>query len=196
LTWDDGPLAGGTVKRSPPPRDRRARLLYDQEMSSRVWSLVAVVSAAVALFGCPSKDSQSSSGASSPSGVAGNGSGPLATLESAPFLNEVWISQDGQQMPFLYYTQQNVRVSAQCRQATGQLACDALRQIRNGMPVEIPGRELTGGISAGTKACMRLGHKLVSGHNSVGAEDGFCRFPDGSMLSTGALEQYGMRVLQ
>jgi putative hemolysin len=111
-------------------------------------------------------------------------------------MNEVWISQEGQQMPFLYYAQQNVRVSAQCRQATGQLACDAIRQIRSGMPVEIPGRELTGGISAGTKACMKLGHTLVSGHNSVGSEDGFCRFPDGSMLSNGALEQYGMRVLQ
>jgi len=99
-------------------------------------------------------------------------------------------------MPFIYYPQQNVRVSAQCRQASGELSCDAIRQIRNGMPVEIPGRELQGGISAGTRACMRLKHQLVSGHNSVGSEDGFCRFPDGSMLSTGALEQYGMRVIQ
>ena len=165
-------------------------------MSPRALATVVVVFSSATLFGCPSKDSQSSSGATSPSGAASTGTGPLANLESAPFINEVWTSQEGQQMPFIYYTQQNVRVSAQCRQASGQLDCDAIRQIRNGMPVEIPGRELQGGISAGTKACMRLKHQLVSGHNSVGSEDGFCRFPDGSMLSTGALEQYGMRVIQ
>jgi putative hemolysin len=166
-------------------------------MSSRAPSLVVALLTSLILLGCPSKDSQSSSGAASPpSGGPGPGTGPLATLESAPFLNEVWISQEGQQMPFIFYSQQNVRVSTQCRQASGQLACDAMRQIRGGMPVEIPGRELTGGISAGTKACMKLGKQLVSGHNSVGAEDGFCRFPDGSMISTGALEQYGMRVIQ
>ncbi len=165
-------------------------------MSSRVLASVLLVLSSAALFGCPSKENQSSSGASSPSGAASTGTGPLANLESAPFVNEVWTSQEGQQMPFIYYTQQNVRVSAQCRQASGELACDAIRQIRNAMPVEIPGRELQGGISAGTKVCMRLKHQLVSGHNSVGSEDGFCRFPDGSMLSTGALEQYGMRILQ
>jgi hypothetical protein len=64
------------------------------------------------------------------------------------------------------------------------------------MPVEIPRRSLTGGMSAGTHVCMKLNHQLVTGKNSVGAEDGFCRFPDGSMISTGALEQYGMRVIQ
>jgi len=164
-------------------------------MSSRVLAF-AVVLSSFALFGCPSKDNQSSGGATSPASASGPVSGPLATLESAPFVNEVWTSQEGQPMPFVYYTQQNVRVSAQCRQASGQLACDALRQIRGGMPVEIPGRELTGGISAGTRACMKLRHQLVTGINSVGAEDGFCRFPDGSMVSTGALEQYGMRVIQ
>ena len=64
------------------------------------------------------------------------------------------------------------------------------------MPAQIPRREITGNISAGTKACRKLGHKLVSGHNAMGAEDGFCQFPDGSMLSNGALEQYGMQVLE
>ncbi len=166
-------------------------------MSSRALASAVLLLSSAALFGCPSKDNQSSSGATSPSGAAtSTATGPLANLESAPFVNEVWTSQEGQPMPFIYYTQQKVRVSAQCRTASGELSCDAIRQIRNGMPVEVPGRELQGGISAGTKACMRLKHQLVSGHNSVGSEDGFCRFPDGSMLSTGALEQYGMRVIQ
>ncbi|MBX3205563.1 MAG: hypothetical protein KF764_10880 [Labilithrix sp.] len=165
-------------------------------MSSRVASIALVVVASAVLCGCPSKDNPAPSGAASPADATSPGTGPLASLESAPFVNEVWTSQEGQAMPFIYYTRENVRISAQCRQASGQLACDAIRQVRNGMPVELAGRELTGGISAGTKACMKLGRQLVSGHNSVGSEDGFCRFPDGSMLSNGALEQYGMRIIQ
>ena len=64
------------------------------------------------------------------------------------------------------------------------------------MPVEIPGRELDGATSAGVKACMRLKLPLVAANNQVGDEDSFCRFPDGSLLSTGSLEQYGIRILQ
>lgn len=145
------------------------------------------------LFGCPSKESSGTAGAAS---AGGNGTGPLANLEAAPFINEVWVSQEGQQMPFVFYTQQNVRVSAQCRSGSGQLACDAIRQLRNGMPVEVARRTLTGNVSAGTRVCLTMKHQLVSGHNSVGAEDGFCRFPDGSMVSVGALEQYAMRVVE
>ena len=160
-------------------------------------AILLAISPAV-LLGCPSKDSpSSSSGAASPSGSTANGTGPLANLEAAPFVNEVWIAQEGgQQTPFIYYTQQNVRLSAQCRSQAGQLACDAIRQMRSGMPVEIPRRELSGNISAGTKACIKLGQQLWSAHNSTGAEDGFCRFRDGSMVSTGALEQYGMRIIE
>jgi hypothetical protein len=147
-------------------------------------------------LGCPSKDSQSSSGSTSPSG-ASTGTGPLANLESAPFVNEVWIAQDGgQQAPFIYYTQQNVRLSAGCRNGGGQLLCDALKALRSGNPVELPRRSLTGGISAGTRACQKLGNRLWTGRSAQGSEDGFCVFPDGSMVSTGALEQYGMRVTE
>ena len=147
------------------------------------------------LLGCPSKDNASSSGATPPSATT-SGSGPLASLESAPFQNEVWISQEGAQMAFLFYPQQNVRISAPCRSGAGQLACDAIRQLRNGMPVAVARRSLSGNVSAGTRVCMTMKHQLVSAHNSVGAEDGFCRFPDGSLVSTGALEQYGMRVVE
>jgi len=147
---------------------------------------------ALSLAGCPSKDQ---GGATPPSSA--NATGPLAALESAPFVNEVWIAQDGgAQMPFIYYTRENVRLSAACRTPSGQLSCDAIRQLRSGTPVEIARRSLTGNISAGTRVCMNMRHQLVSAHNAAGAEDGFCRFPDGSMVSTGALEQYAMRVLE
>lgn len=166
-------------------------------MSSRALPLVLVLSSSFVLFGCPSKDNSSSSGATSPSGApSAGGTGPLAALESAPSVNETWTSQEGQAMPFLFYQQQNVRISAQCRQPNGQLSCDAIRQVRNGMPVALTSRDLNGGLSAGTKACMKLGQKILTVRNSVGAEDGLCRFADGSMISTGALEQYGIRVIQ
>lgn len=173
--------------------------MYAARMSSRALPLVLALFSSVFALGCPSKDSSSSSGATSPSGApstASAGNGPLATLESSPSVNETWTSQDGQALPFLFYGQQNVRISAGCKQPNGQLACDAIRQVRNGQPVGLTSRDMNAGVSAGTKACVKLGQKIVTGHNSVGAEDGFCRFADGSMLSTGALEQYGMRVIQ
>lgn len=128
---------------------------------------------------------------------AGNGTGPLAALESSPFLNEVWTSEEGQQVPLLYYTRENVRLSTPCRNTTdGSLACDAIRFLRNGMPAEIPRRSLDGRTSAGVKVCQKLGNGIVTVRNSVGSEDSLCRFPDGSFVSTGTLEQYGMRVIQ
>ncbi len=149
------------------------------------------------LAGCPSKDGSPSSGAASPVSASANVTGPLANLESSPFMNEVWIANEGgQQMPFLYYTQQNVRLSADCRRGDGQLACDAIRYLRQGPHAEIPRSSLTGNFSAGTRVCMKLGHQVVTGHDASGSEDGFCRFPDGSMVSTGAIETYGMRVTE
>lgn len=156
---------------------------------------VSAIGCAAFLLGCPSKDPQST-GVAAPSSAGGGAAptGPLAALETASFANETWTSQDGKAMPFINFAQQNVRVSADCRQPTGQLSCDAVRQLRSGPPVEVSNRQLTGGISAGTRACMVLKHQLVQGHNATGTEDSFCRYPDGSMVSTGALEQYGMRI--
>jgi putative hemolysin len=163
----------------------------------RSFATAALIVSTSLLVGCPSKDNAAASGATSPSSSTSGGAGPLANLEAAPYLNEVWIAQEGgAQMPFVFYPQQNVRVSASCRPASGQLACDAIRYLRGGSFVEVPRSSLTGNVSAGTRACTKLGHRLVSGHNASGSEDGFCRFPDGSMLSTGALEQYGMRVTE
>ena len=132
-------------------------------------------------------------GDASSSGTAPTG--PLANLESAPFTNEVWIAQDGgTQLPILFYGQQNVRLSASCRNGGGQLACDALKQLRGGTPVVVPRHMVKGNVSAGTKACVVLKNTIVGAHDAQGNEDGFCRFPDGSLVSTGALEQYGMTL--
>lgn len=164
-------------------------------MRSHALRSLFAVGIALSTAGCPSKDSPSSSGVTAPSAVASTVAGPLANLESSPYTSETWTSQEGAAMAFVHYTPQDVRISAQCRQPTGQLSCDAIRQLR-GAPVEVQGSALTGGISAGTRACVALKQQLTSGHDASGTEDGFCRFADGSMVSTGALERYGMRIIQ
>ena len=63
----------------------------------------------------------------------GGGAGPLANLEASPFQNEVWLDEQGQQVGFLYYPNENVRVSAQCRYRLGtvHVRCDALHAERH-----------------------------------------------------------------
>ena len=152
--------------------------------------LFALAFVAAAVLGCHSATPGPGDASSS-----GSPAGPLANLESAPFVNEVWIAQDGgAKVPILFYAQQNVRLSASCRNGGGQLACDALRQLRGNPPVVVPKGMVRGNVSAGTKACVALKNTIVGAHDAQGNEDGFCRFPDGSLVSTGALEQYGMTL--
>jgi hypothetical protein len=158
--------------------------------------VVLALSLAAAITGCNDNTGEAK-GAQDPTQMPnGGGTGPLAGLESSPFQNEVWINEGGQQLGFLYYTRENVRVSAQCRSGAGQFMCDAMRFMRNGAPVEIAHRVLDGRTSAGVKVCMRMNQPIVTMHNSVGAEDSFCQFPDGSLVANGALEQYKMHVIQ
>jgi hypothetical protein len=153
----------------------------------------AVLLSIVSLSGC---DNAASPGPQDPTMQNGGGTGPLANLEASAFQNEVWINEQGQQVGFLYYPNENVRITAQCRTAAGQFVCDAMRFMRSGLPVEIARRALDGRTSAGVKVCQRMNQPIVIVHNSVGSEDSFCRFPDGSLVANGALEQYKMRVIQ
>ena len=155
-------------------------------------AFVTVLVGLTSLAGCD--NAPASPGPNDPT-MQGTGSGPLANLEASPFQNEVWLDERGQQAGFLYYPRENVRVSAQCRGPSGGFVCEAMRFLRQGMPVEIARRTLDGRTSAGVKVCMRMNQPIVTMHNSVGSEDSFCRFADGSLLSNGALEQYKMRVL-
>ncbi len=161
-----------------------------------LFSLMVAMGAGISVAGCE-YGSGSGPGPQDPTMLQnGGGSGPLGALESSPFHNEVWLSETGQQLAFIYYPRENLRVSAQCRTAAGQFMCEAMRFMRNGMPVEIARRALDGRTSAGVKVCMRMNQPIVTVRNSVGAEDSFCQFADGSLVSNGALEQYKMRVIQ
>ena len=158
----------------------------------RLTAVLWLASLAALTTGCP----ESAPAPPADPTLQGNGTGLLTGLESAPFQNEVWVGEDGQQVPLVFYARENLRVSAPCRSASGQFTCQAMAFMRNGMPVEIAHRALDGRTSAGVKVCMRMNQPIVVVHNSVGAEDSFCRFPDGSLVSNGALEQYKMRVVQ
>lgn len=150
---------------------------------------------AVLLVGCPSKEGEQKDANAPPPGSGMGGpapTGPLAQLESAPFMNEVWNAQ-GQQTQILYYSRENVRVNGQCRNPAGQLNCAALAQVRGGAPVPIAKSELSGK-PAGVIACQKLGNQLVTAVNAGSNEETFCRFKDGSLLSTNTLEQYGIRI--
>lgn len=164
-------------------------------MSSRVAPIARVLTGALTLAGLAGCSGNSAGPAQDPT-MQGAGTGPLSALESSPFQNELWIGEGGQQTPILFYPRENVRVSGQCRTAAGQFVCAAVRYLQSGMPVEIPRRALDGRTSAGVKVCMRMNQPIIVVRNSVGSEDSFCRFPDGSLLSNGALEQYKMRVIQ
>jgi hypothetical protein len=158
-------------------------------------TLALAPAALVSLAGCPSnkgeqKDAQTSSSGTAPA------TGPLANLEASPFASEVWRDEGGQQIPMIYFARENVRLSAPCRSGGGQLACEAIRYLRGGMHTEIARRTLDGRSSAGVKVCRKMNQEVIVLRNSVGAEDSVCRFPDGSLLSNGALEQYGMRVIE
>ena len=152
----------------------------------------AVVFTLTGLAGCD--NTPATPGPNDPT-MQGPGTGPLANLEASPFQNEVWLDEHGQQLGFIYYPRENVRVNAACRAPAGGFVCEAMRFLRQGMPVEIARRTLDGRTSAGVKVCMRMNQPIATMHNSVGSEDSFCRFPDGSLLSNGALEQYKMRVM-
>lgn len=167
------------------------------DMKLGAWGVTSVILAGALVLGCPSKGGEqkdAQSGATATGGATSGG--PLAGLESSTALPEGWTSEDGQKLDLVYYARENVRISAKCKQPNGQLACDAIRFMRNGTPVEIPRRSLDGRQSAGVKVCMKLGYAVVVVRNSVGAEDSVCRFPDGSLVSNGALEQYSLRVIQ
>lgn len=162
-------------------------------------SLSLAACAAALLVGCPSKEGEQkdaqAAGTSGGGGTSAPAQGPLAGLESEKTVAEAW-TIDGQPAPMIYFDKEDVRVSASCQKAPGQLACDALRQLRVAAPVEIPRRFLDGRQSAGVNVCAKLGHPTLVGKNPMGSEDSFCKFPDGSMVSSGALERYAMRVME
>jgi len=151
--------------------------------------MVAFVGA-LAIAGCGG-DKPSSGGATTPSGAPS-----LAGLDPRSGQPEQWTLEEGGPTGFLYFANPQLKLSDGCRKPDGSLDCEAYRFLKSGAPVDLARRSLDGRRSAGVLACMKLGNQLVHGRNAMGSEDGFCRFRDGSLTTTGALETYSVRVIE
>lgn len=160
-------------------------------------SLVALASA-----GCGSSSSASTGGPTTPTTAAtasppvSAGREPLAALDASTAKAEKYTIEGEGETSLLYFEAANLTLSASCKKPDGKLDCAAYRAVRDEAPTPIPHRQLDGRVSAGTLVCRRLGHTSVTATNSVGAQDGFCKFPDGSLVDVGALERYGMKVIE
>lgn len=121
---------------------------------------------------------------------------PIATLDASKAKSEKYTVEGEGEVAVLYFEGANLTLSAGCKKPDGKLDCAAYRAVRDDEPTPIPHRQLDGRVSAGTLVCRRLGYANVTATNSVGAQDGFCKFPDGSFVDVGALERYGMKVIE
>lgn len=158
----------------------------------RMSQLLACVVPLVALLACCGKEG-AESGAATPRSAQGTS---LATLDATSGLPETWTIEDGAPLPLLYFTQVGMKLSASCKKPDGTLDCAAFQYVKSGMPTEIPKRELDGRGSPGSKVCIKMQNQVVNAKNSVGAADAFCKFPDGSLITVGTLEQHSLRVVQ
>lgn len=120
------------------------------------------------------------------------GSGPLASLDPNAAKQETWQLERGP-APFLNFEAQRMRISAGCRAPSGQMDCDALRFARGGQQVTLTPQEKMRMGAPGAAVCMHIKNQLLTGRDPKGNEDGFCVFPDGSMIATGSLEYYTLK---
>jgi hypothetical protein len=133
-----------------------------------------------------------SSGTTSSNATAGPASGPLANLDPNQAKQETWTTDRGP-IAFLNFEAQHLRISASCRQPTGQMDCEALRAVRAGPSVELTPQDKARMAPPGATACVKMHHQLTTGRDPARNEDGFCVFNDGSLIATGSLELYVLK---
>lgn len=90
----------------------------------------------------------------------------------------------------LDFAAEKVKVSASCARPDGTLDCDAMKLLRRGQSVQLTGAELGAGIAPGAIICKRLQIPSTVGRSAKGDEDGFCTFPDGSMVAHGSVDKH------
>jgi putative hemolysin len=140
----------------------------------------------------PNGPTTSTGGVPGPGPGPGQGTGPLALLDPNQAKQETWQLDRGP-APFLNFEGQHLRISAGCRQPTGQMDCEALRFARRGPTVELTPHEKARMAAPGAVICRKINNQLTTGRDPKGNEDGFCVFPDGSMLATGSLEYHTLK---
>jgi hypothetical protein len=154
----------------------------------------SLVLALVLVAGCPSGGSGPGPNTGSSGTTSGPGptSGPLANLDPNQAKQETWTTDRGP-IAFLNFEAQRLRISASCRQPTGQMDCEALRAVRGGPQVELTPQDRMRAAPPGATVCVKMHHQLTTGRDPGGNEDGFCIFNDGSLIATGSLELYVLK---
>ncbi len=124
---------------------------------------------------------------------AGAGSA-FPELDAKTAKEEAWTLEELGKTDFLAFGAARITVSKSCLKGT-VLDCEALRTLKAGEVVQIKKALLDGRMSPGARVCQALKNELLNGRGPTGGEDGFCKFNDGSLVSTGALEHYAMKIV-
>ena len=112
--------------------------------------------------------------------------------ESAPtdLVAEMWQTDDGP-VAMVKSASARLSVSASCKKPDGTLDCEAYRFVTQPVRVDLSSGNAHGA-SQGTLRCVKAKHVLVSAHDALGNQDGFCKFGDGSYATTGSIESRPM----
>lgn len=149
----------------------------------------ALVFACVA--GCSSGSQTSPAPATSTTATAAAAAAPaLLPLLAKNATRSSYSFDGGPAQEFLEFGAEKVKVSASCAKPDGTLDCDAMKLLRRGKTVPLTSAELGTGIAPGAILCKKLQIPSTVGRGPKGDEDGFCTFPDGSMVAHGSVDNH------
>ena len=100
----------------------------------------------------------------------------------------VFFSVDGKKTEFYRDAGRHFMISKDCVKKGDALRCDAYQALSK---ASLRGQTLKGGANPGAVICSRgLGRDVVVGKDEQENENSFCRFSDGSLVSSGSLTYY------
>lgn len=123
-----------------------------------------------------------------------NAGSTFPELDPAQAKVESWNLEELGPTEFLVFASARVTISKATCLRGAALDCEGLRTLKAGEVVPIKKALLDGRMSPGARVCQALKNELLNGRGP-GGEDGFCKFGDGSLVSTGALERYAMKIV-
>jgi hypothetical protein len=123
-----------------------------------------------------------------------NAGSAFPELDPAQAKVESWNLEELGPTDFLVFGAARVTISKATCLRGAALDCEGLRTLKAGEVVPIKKALLDGRMSPGARVCQALKNELLNGRGP-GGEDGFCKFGDGSLVSTGALERYSMKIV-
>lgn len=87
---------------------------------------------------------------------------------------------EGVLTPFVKLEKADLLISKSCAQSE----CNAKTALKRASTI---GLDFSGGANAGAKICRNIGGDIVIGADDSGNQLSFCRFNDGSMVSSGSV---------